>query len=190
MTVENTNDKTRYGAIESILFVAGDPVTVKEIARILDRPEKELRGMLAAMERDYKVEGRGIIPLMTEDTVQFVTNIEYSAFVESLIQPEQTKSVSGSLMETLAVVAYKQPVTRADIESVRGVRCDYAVTQLLKMGLIESCGRKEVLGRPVLFRTTDLFLRKFGLHSRTELPGFDLFSEEDHSKDENDIETV
>lgn len=186
----NIKDKSIYGAIESVLFVAGDPVPVSELAALMDVSEKEMRNFLLIMEETYKDEGRGIIPLTTENTVQFVTNTVYADTIECMLQPKQTKNVSGSLMETLAVVAYKQPVTRSDIETVRGVRCDYAVTQLIKMGLIEQCGQKDVLGHPALFQTTDLFLRKFGLHDRSELPGFEHFLEQNEAVDDDTVGTV
>lgn len=168
----DTPNRVLLGKIESLLYVAGDPVPVTELSRVLGMSEAEMRTVLAYMESTYKAEDRGIIPVLTEQSVQFTTNQNYSGLVETLLQPEQTKSVSKSLLETLAVVAYKQPVTRAEVEAVRGVRCDYAVTQLIKLGLVEQCGRKEVLGHPALFQTTDLFLRKFGLHARSELPGY------------------
>jgi segregation and condensation protein B len=90
------------------------------------------------------------------------------------LQPEQKKNISQSILETLAVVAYKQPVTRAEIESVRGVRCEYAVSQLQKLGLISAVGRKDVIGKPMLYATTDTFLHKFGLHNLSELPALPL----------------
>ncbi len=114
--------------------------------------------------------GRGVLPYVTETTVQLVTNPAYYEKVVSLLSPPEEKSLSDSVMETLSVIAYRQPVTRADIEAVRGVRCEYSVTQLLKQGLIRELGRKDCVGRPMLFGTTDAFLRKFGLHSLEELP--------------------
>lgn len=112
--------------------------------------------------------------MTTDDTVQLVSNRDYITYVETLLQPEQKKSVSQSILETLAVVAYKQPCTRAEIEAVRGVRCEYAVGQLQKLGLIAAVGRKDVIGKPMLYATTDTFLHKFGLHNLSELPSLPL----------------
>ena len=98
-------------------------------------------------------------------------------YVERLLQPEQKKNVSQSMLETLAIVAYRQPVTRAEIESVRGVRCEYAITQLQKLGMITAVGRKDVIGKPMLYATTDSFLRKFGMHNLSELPSLPDFED-------------
>ena len=98
------------------------------------------------------------------------------------MQPAQTKSFSQAMLETLSVVAYKQPVTRNDIEAIRGVRCEYSVSQLLKLGLIQELGRKDAVGRPMLFGTTDAFLRQFGLHDLGELPSYETFSKDIRTK--------
>lgn len=179
-----TEKKWLYDRVECMLFVAGDPVPVTELARVLELPEQETRMLLMDMERDYREAGRGLWPLVTEETAQLVSNPDYVQDVEELLQPERTKSVSQSMLETLAIVAYRQPVTRADIEAVRGVRCEYAVTQLQKLGLIVQVGRRDTVGKPALFGTTDQFLRQFGLHSLEELPEFLRFSETGRAMDE------
>ncbi len=159
-----------------MLFVAGDPVAITELARVLDCSLAVAKGALSEMEQLYRSEGRGIQLLVTADTAQLVSNRDYIEDVKRLISPDETKSVSQSLLETLAVVAYRQPVTRSDVERVRGVRCDYAVTQLIKLGLIVEVGRKDVVGHPALFGTTDKFLRQFGIHCVDEMPDFSLYS--------------
>ncbi len=171
-------DRTLFHKIECLLFVAGDPVAIPELARVLNCPLAAARATLADMERLYKDEGRGIQLLVTADTAQLVSNRDYIEDVKNLVNPDETKSVSQSLLESLAVIAYRQPVTRADIERVRGVRCDYAVTQLLKLGLIVETGRKDVVGHPALFSTTDKFLRQFGIHSVDEMPDFSHYSQD------------
>lgn len=171
-------DRTLYHKIECMLFVAGDPVAITELARVLDLPLAAARNALADMERLYREETRGIQLLVTSDTAQLVSNRDYIDEVKRLVNPDETKSVSQSLLETLAIVAYRQPVTRSDVERVRGVRCDYAVTQLLKLDLIVEVGRKDVVGHPALFGTTDTFLRQFGIHSVDEMPDFSHFSHE------------
>lgn len=172
--------------VECMLFVAGDPVPLTELARALEISRDEAGRLLVEMERDYRHEGRGVQLLVTEETAQLISNSEYISAVTTLLQPQQQRSVSQSLLETLAVVAYRQPVTRADIENVRGVRCDYAVSQLLKLGLISEAGRKNVVGRPMLFATTDRFLRQFGIHSLDEMPEFFKLS----SPDEPEAEAI
>lgn len=170
-------ERSVYHKIECLLFVAGDPVAVTELARVFEMSTREMRELLRRMEACYVEEARGIRLLVTEDTVQMTSNADYIDLVEELLQPEKTKSVSKSMLETLAIVAYRQPVSRADIEEVRGVRCEYAVSQLLKLGLIMPVGHKDTPGRAVLFGTTDKFLHRFGLHTLDELEDFSLFSE-------------
>lgn len=167
-------EKKKAAITECMLFVAGEPVLITEIARVLEQDEASVKALLFEMEMNYREEGRGIRLLSTGDTAQLVSNAEYIEYVEALLQPEQKKSVSQSIMETLAVVAYKQPVTRAEIEAVRGVRCEYAISQLQKLGLIAAVGRKDVIGKPMLYATTDTFLHKFGLHNLSELPSLPL----------------
>ena len=169
--------KKEWNILECLLFVAGDPVSVVELSRVLALPTRDVRALLAEMEMDYRAQARGVQLLVTEETAQLVSNRDYIDHVEQLLQPEKTRSVSQSMLETLAVVAYRQPVTRAEIEAVRGVRCEYAVSQLQKLGLIAAAGHKNTAGRPTLFGTTDRFLRQFGLHSLEELPEFSRFSE-------------
>lgn len=168
----------RFGAIECILFVSGDPVSMVQLQRALAVTEIELNYLLRSMDALYREQKRGVLLYMTDDTVQLVSNREYAPLIEQMMQPVQEKSFSQAMLETLSVVAYRQPVTRADIENVRGVRCEYAVSQLLKLGMICELGRKNVLGRPMLFGTTDAFLRHFGLHSLSELPPLAYGAEE------------
>ena len=167
-----------FHRIESMLFVAGDPVAIAELARVLDSATADMRRALVDMEEAYRLAGRGVQLLVTADTAQLTSNREYVQDVRQLLQPDEVKNVSQSLLETLAIIAYRQPVTRADVERVRGVRCDYAVSQLQKLGLIQEAGRKDAVGRPVLFGTTDRFLRQFGIHAVEEMPEFLRFSQE------------
>ena len=160
----------RYSAIECILFVSGEPVSLVQLQRALDITGIEMNAIIHNMEKQYRQEERGIQLYITDDTVQLVSNKKYASYVEELLQPAQTKSFTQAMLETLSIVAYKQPVTRADIEAVRGVRCDYSVSQLLKLG------RRDSVGRPMMFGTTDAFLRQFGLHSIEELPEYGAFA--------------
>jgi len=163
---------SRKAAIECMLFVAGDPVPLGELQRVLDLMGEELLPLLQEMEREYREEERGIRLSLTGETAQLCSSRALSAYVEELMQPAESRTFSQSLLETLAVVAYRQPVTRADIEAVRGVRCEYAVTQLIKLNMIAPMGRKDAVGRPMLYGTTDAFLRQFNLGSVEALPNF------------------
>ena len=170
-------DKEKAAIAECMLFVAGEPVLIAEIARAMDMETAEMKTLLYEMETSYRDEGRGIILLVTDETAQLVSNRKYVEYVEKLLQPEQKKNVSQSILETLAIIAYRQPVTRAEIESVRGVRCEYTIAQLQKLGLINAVGRKDVIGKPMLYATTDSFLRKFGMHNLSELPELPIFED-------------
>ena len=158
------------GALESVLFIAGEPLPKAELTRVFQMNALELNVLLGELESELASAKRGIRLFTTDDTVQLVSAPEYNDLLVRLLAPPQEKNLSDSMMETLSVIAYRQPVTRADIEAVRGVRCEYAVSQLLKQGFIRELGRKDAVGRPMLFGTTDAFLRRFGLHSLEELP--------------------
>ncbi|MCL2670539.1 MAG: SMC-Scp complex subunit ScpB [Clostridiales bacterium] len=169
-------NRPEYAVIECLLFVAGDPVPLIELARVLALSLPQTQELLAEMETAYRADGRGILPLVTDATAQLISNRDFAAQVEELLQPNREKTASQSLMETLSIVAYRQPVTRLEVESIRGVRSEYAIAQLQKMGLIDEVGRKEALGRPILYGTTESFLRKFRLHNLSELPDYARFA--------------
>ena len=156
--------------IEAILFVAGEPVNVKDMQRALEVTEDETRQAIDALDSDYSFHRRGITLKRFGEHIQLSTRAEYAPYVERLLQPIQKQSLSQSALETLAIVAYRQPVTKLEMEAVRGVKCDYSVQSLVNKGLIEEVGRKEALGRPILYGTTDKFLSHFGLHTLDDLP--------------------
>ena len=156
--------------IEAILFVSGEPVQLGAVARALEVTELEVSAAADELASDYDYNRRGICLKRFVTHIQLSTRPDYAPQIEKLLQPIQKQSLSQAALETLAVVAYKQPVTRLDIEAVRGVKCDYSVQSLMNKGLIEEVGRKETLGRPILYGTTDAFLSHFGLTSLEDLP--------------------
>ncbi len=156
--------------IEAILFVSGEPVQLGAVARALEVTELEVSAAADELASDYDYNRRGICLKRFGSHIQLSTRPDYAPQIEKLLQPIQKQSLSQAALETLAVVAYKQPVTRLDIETVRGVKCDYSVQSLMNKGLIEEVGRKETLGRPILYGTTDAFLSHFGLTSLEDLP--------------------
>ena len=156
--------------IEAILFVSGEPVQLGAVARALEVTELEVSAAADELASDYDYNRRGICLKRFGSHIQLSTRPDYAPQIEKLLQPIQKQSLSQAALETLAVVAYKQPVTRLDIEAVRGVKCDYSVQSLMNKGLIEEVGRKETLGRPILYGTTDAFLSPFGLTSLEDLP--------------------
>ena len=158
------------GRIEAILFVAGEAVGIRDLAKALRIEEKELKEALKAIGSEYDYEQRGFMLKRFGDKVQLATRPLYSEDVLRLLQPVQQQSLSQAAMETLAVVAYKQPVTRAEVEQIRGVKCDYSLQSLMMKGLIQEAGRKDTIGRPILYATTDMFLSHFGIQGLEDLP--------------------
>jgi len=150
--------------------VAGEAVSIKDLSRALQTDEKVIRETIHALRDEYDFEQRGFMLKRFGDNIQLATRPLYAGDVIRLLQPVQQQSLSQAAMETLAVVAYKQPVTRAEVEQIRGVKCDYSLQSLITKGLIRETGRKDTIGRPILFGTTDEFLSHFGLEGLDSLP--------------------
>ena len=151
------------GRIEAILFVAGEAVRIEDLAKALNVSVREIETELTRIRDEYDFHQRGFTLKRFGHQVQLATRALYSADVVHLLQPVQKQSLSQAAMETLAVVAYRQPVTRAEVEQIRGVKCDYSLQSLMNKELIMEVGRKEALGRPILYGTTENFLAHFGL---------------------------
>ena len=166
----NSEEGTLKGRIEAILYVAGEAVSLRDLARALQEEEGEIRKAVDSLRDEYDYEQRGFMLKRFSDKIQLATRPLYAQDVIRLLQPVQQQSLSQAAMETLAVVAYKQPVTRAEVEQIRGVKCDYSLQSLINKGLIREAGRKDTIGRPILFCTTDEFLSHFGLEGLDKLP--------------------
>ena len=158
------------GRIEAILYVTGEAVSLSDLARALETDMETLEKALTELSDEYDFGQRGFVLKRFADQVQIVTRPLYSKDVVRLLQPVQRQSLGQAVMETLAVIAYRQPVTRAEIEQVRGVKCDYSLQSLIGKGLVCETGRKDTVGHPALFGTTDAFLSHFGLRSLDDLP--------------------
>ena len=178
---------TLEGRIEAILFVAGEAVRTDELARALLVTQKELDDALQKLSDAYDFHQRGFCLKRFGHQVQLATRALYAQDVVRLLQPVQRQSLSQAAMETLAVVAYRQPVTRAEVEQVRGVKCDYSIQSLVNKQLIQEVGRKDALGRPILYGTTETFLSHFGIASLEELPP--MPERESQQPSENEGET-
>ena len=150
--------------------MAGEPVRIADLAKALEIDEKDAARAVEQLERHFEDEKRGITVKRYGDHLRLETRAEYAPYVEKMLQPVQRQSLSQTVMETLAVIAYRQPTTKGEVEQVRGVKCDYSVQSLLNKGLIKEVGRKEALGRPILYATTDKFLEHFGISDLRELP--------------------
>ncbi len=165
--METVNIKS---AIEAILFAAGEPVPAARISLILGVDEAYVFAAAKELSDEYSFEQRGIRLLRLENKLQLCSSPEYASVITKTLEQRKPPMLSQPALETLAVVAYFQPVTRAYIDQVRGVDSSYTVGVLLDRGLIERCGKLDVPGRPSLLRTTDVFLRTMGVSSLDELP--------------------
>lgn len=168
--------------IESLLFAAGDAVELDRLADIVDVDKRSLRNILKEMMDEFHFERRGIQIIKMEDAYQMCTRGEYHDYIAMLAEPRRKQSLSNAAIEVLAIVAYKQPVTRSAIEHIRGVNCDYVVNRLVERGLIEEVGRLDAPGRPLLFGTTQEFLRCFGVEGIEELPEYEEFGQTDEAQ--------
>ncbi len=157
-------------AIEAILFAVGNSVKISRLCEVLDMNEKEMREVLRHMQEEYERQERGITLTELEDAVQLGTKGDYYEYLVKLARNPKRMSLSDTVIETLSIIAYKQPVTRTEIERIRGVSCEHALNRLLEYELIEEVGRLDAPGRPLLFGTTEQFLRSFGVRSISDLP--------------------
>ena len=160
--------------LEAILFVSGDPVRVEDLAHAMNLTVGELKEALDALGDHLLAENRGIKLNRSGEAVFLSIRPTFAPEVEAFLQPLQKRPLSQAVLETLSIIAYRQPCTRGDIEAIRGVKCDYSVQSLLDKGMIEACGQRDTLGRPTLYRTTDAFLQHFGMETLDDLPNIDL----------------
>ncbi len=162
--------KKEKGIIEAILFAMGDSVEIPALAHALEIDEEEVKKLLDKMKKDYEKEDSGLRLMFLENSVQLATKGEYYDYLVKLVKAPKKQTLSESVIETLSIVAYKQPVTRGDVEKIRGVSSDYAISRLLEFDLIREVGRLDAPGKPLLFGTSEQFLRLFGLDSLENLP--------------------
>lgn len=156
--------------LESILFTMGEPVEVDRLATVLEIDKKETKELLLEMKEEYDTGSRGISLIELEESFQMCTKPEMYEYLIKIAKTPRKYILTDTILETLSIIAYKQPITRAEIERVRGVSCDHAVSRLLEFGLIQEVGRMDAPGKPLLFGTTEEFLRSFGVKSIEELP--------------------
>jgi segregation and condensation protein B len=156
--------------LEGLLFVAGEPVAAADLARALDLPEAEILEGLTHLANHYRASGRGLRVQVFGGKYQLVTAPAAAGHIEAFLNLETTTRLSTPALETLAVIAYRQPVTRAQIEAIRGVDCAGVLRSLTQRGLVVETGRLETVGRPILYGVTELFMQHFGLSEMAELP--------------------
>ncbi len=168
--------ETLTNIIEAVLFASGNGVPVADIAEKLGVTSGQVKKALGALREKYGEEG-GLQLLEFNGKAQIASNPAYKEQVAAVLNPIREKELTKTILECAAIIAYKQPITRTEIELIRGVNSDYAVNALLDLKLITPCGRKDAVGRPVLFATTDEFLKRFQLESLDDLPDYDTLME-------------
>ncbi len=169
--------ETLKKVIEAIVFASGEPVPVKYIVEKLGCTLKEVNSAVDELKQLYS-EDRGIQLLSFNGKLQFATNPNCKEQVSAVLTPIKEKELTKTILECLAIIAYKQPVTKGELEEIRQVSCDYAIHTLLELQMIYACGRKDAIGKPILYATTDDFLKRFKLNSLEELPSYDELMEQ------------
>lgn len=164
------NKKTIKSALESLMFTWGEPIEAKACADLFSISKQDAIALFRELAEEYEQEGRGIVIREVNGAFQFVTREENAEYIERLCTPVKAKKLSQSALEVLAIVAYKQPVTKGEIEAIRGIKCDRVMEGLIAKELVEQVGRSQAIGRPILYGTTDKFLKNFGFKSIKDLP--------------------
>lgn len=166
------NAQIYKSALESMLYVWGEPLSIKAASDVLGIEYDQVKELLIELKDEYENDGRGIRIRQINRSFQMITPAENAIFIKRLCTPVKSSKLSQAALEVLAIIAYKQPVTKAEIESIRGVRADRVVEGLMKRNLVAEKGRSEGIGRPIIYGTTDVFLKQFGFASISELPPF------------------
>lgn len=177
-----------FSILESLLFSAGEPLKLKDIASIIECTPVKTKNLLKKLSECYHDENRGIQLLSSDDSYQLVTKACNSSYVQKLLKTNARQSLSQAALETLAIIAYKQPVTRVEIDEIRGVKSERGIANLLDKGLIKETGRLEMPGRPILYGTTEEFLRYFGLENVSQMPLIETLTE-DMQMEENQFDS-
>ncbi len=169
--------KTLSNIVEGILFVAGNGVALKDIADKLEVKVEDIKSAIEVLKEKYD-DDNGINIILYKDKAQLTSNPKYSEEISTVLNPIKEKALTKAALETVAIVAYQQPITKLEIEQVRGVSSDYAIQLLLTHNLIEVVGRKDAVGKPLLFGTTDEFLKRFEIESLENLPKYEELLEQ------------
>lgn len=168
--------------IEAIMFAYSEPITIKELNNAINEElsPKEIELMINALIQEYKDNNRGVQIIKLQDKYQMCTNKEYSDFVKNILEPKKKKTLSQATLETLTIIAYKQPVTKVEVEEIRGVKCDRAIQNLLESELIYEAGRLDKIGKPMVYKTTSEFLRLLSIEKLEDLPPIDKYEEKEN----------
>ena len=172
------------GIIEGLLYVQGDlGLTINQIEDILEIPEEEAKRLVLNLKNYYEENNRGLRINYLGNTIKLTTKEEHQKYYQKLLESPSSNNLSESALEVLAIIAYNEPITRGDLEKLRGVDSTYVLRRLLAKGLIKECGKSDLPGRPILYKTTDDFLDYFVLASIKDLPNIELLEEDNSPKD-------
>ena len=186
-----TQPQTLAPVLEAVLFVAGDAVEIGQIAQQLQIEPEDVLQAAEALRQMYSSAPSGLMLLHFGNHLQLCAKEEYYEHIQQVLNPQKKQPLGAAVLETLSVIAYKQPITKPEIEQIRGVQCTYSISVLLQHELIEEAGRLDTLGRPVIYRTTDAFLRHFALGSLQDLPKLELFAQPNApDADEQEEDTI
>jgi len=163
--------------IEAILFAWGDTLEIKELGKILELNEKDTKEIINELQEEYKMGNRGIELIKIGTTLQLTTKESAYPYIKKLLPGDQRRSLSRATIETLAIIVYKQPITKSQIEKIRGVKCDKPLSNLIQENLIYEKERLNTIGRPIIYATTEFFLKKFGFENLQDLPDLSSFEE-------------
>ena len=178
------SNKTMKSALETMMFIWGEPLEVKDAAEVLEADKNVIRGLFRELQAEYEQEGRGIRIREVDDAFGFVTLAENDMVLRKLCTPVRVRRLSQAALEVLAIIAYRQPVTRSEIDSIRGIKSERVIDGLIDKGLIEISGRSEGVGRPLIYATTKEFLKKFGFSSLKDLPEVPEYEEMRREREE------
>lgn len=174
------DDREAKSVIEGLLFTFGDPLEAKELSRVMDVPIKEITRLLQEMKDEFDFNRRGIRLIRFNDSYQLGTRPEHHEWIRSIVLDRNTKALSNAALETLSIIAYRQPVTKAEIDRIRGVKSDRSIETLVMRRLVRETGRLDRPGKPILYGTTDEFLKYFGLEALDQLPPVENFMMEEN----------
>ncbi|KOC55604.1 segregation and condensation protein B [Clostridium botulinum] len=178
MEINEISMKNRhYGIIESLLFASGNPLDIKEIAHIIASSTEYTYNLLEDMKKNYNENSRGISLINMKEEYSLVTKPENSHYLQKLLKTNNRQALSRAALEALAIIVYKQPITRIEIDEIRGVKSDKAIQTLVEKEIIKEAGRKKVPGRPIMYATTGEFLKYFGLEDLNQMPTLSEFIE-------------
>ena len=163
--------------IESVMFAYSEPISIKELNSIINEElsPKEIEYILDSLKKEYKDNNRGIQIIKLESKYQMCTNKQYADYIKKVLEPKKKKTLSQATLETLTIIAYKQPITKVEIEDIRGVKCDKVLQTLLENNLIKEAGRLNKIGKPIIYRTTDEFLKLLNIERLEDLPSIEKY---------------